>query len=131
MFHYTVETDGTVEEAIDALEQRLQADQFGVLWRFNIQDKLQEKGFAFESKYIVLEVCNPAEANRVLSETPMAGYFLPCKIVVYEAEGKVKVGMLKPSALMDVMQNDSLRRIASDVEERLIQSIDGVRKVQA
>jgi uncharacterized protein (DUF302 family) len=128
VFHHTVETIGTVEETIDTLEQQLKAKQFGILWRFNIQDKLQEKGFDFESKYIVLEVCNPAEANRVLSETPMAGYFLPCKIVVYEAKEKVMVGMLKPSALMDVMQNNSLRNIAADVEERLIQCIDGVRQ---
>ncbi len=127
MFHYTIETDGTVDEAINALEQRLQEHQFGVLWRFNIQDKLKEKGFDYQGKYVVLEVCNPAEANRVLSETPLAGYFLPCKIVVYETKEKVKVGMLKPSALMNVMQNDSLGSIAADVEERLILCINGIQ----
>jgi uncharacterized protein (DUF302 family) len=95
MFHYTIESVGTVEETIHALGLQLQTEQFGVLWSFNIQDKLKEKGIDFERQYVVLEVCNPAEANRLLSETPMAGYFLPCKIVVYEAEGKVLVGMLK------------------------------------
>ncbi|WP_312859713.1 DUF302 domain-containing protein [Peribacillus huizhouensis] len=31
----------------------------------------------------VLEVCNPNEAQRGFNENKMAGYFLPCKIVVY------------------------------------------------
>lgn len=44
MFHYTVETDKSVDDAIAALEQALAEEKFGVLWRFSIQDKLNEKG---------------------------------------------------------------------------------------
>ncbi len=84
MFHYTAETTASVQNAIAALETSLKEEQFGVLWRFNLREKLKEKGFDFEREYVVLEVCNPAEANRVISENVLAGYFLPCKIVVYE-----------------------------------------------
>lgn len=41
----------------------------------------------------MLEVCNPQEAQRGLNENEMAGYFLPCKIVVFEDHGKTKMGM--------------------------------------
>ena len=95
MFHYTVETDKTVNEAVQTLERTLQEDQFGVLWQFDIQSKLREKGLDFDSSYQVLEVCNPFEAQRILSRNKMAGYFLPCKIVVYDDGGTTKIGLPK------------------------------------
>ena len=126
MFHYTAETTASVQNAIAALETSLKEEQFGVLWRFNLREKLKEKGFDFEREYVVLEVCNPAEANRVISENVLAGYFLPCKIVVYEADGKTKIGMPKPTAFMNMLEDDALKSIAADVEVRLIGCIDRV-----
>ncbi|MFE5318163.1 DUF302 domain-containing protein [Paenibacillus sp. NPDC056579] len=127
MFHYTVASNKTVEEAIHALEENLKSEQFGVLWRFSIQDKLNEKGLEFHQKYEILEVCNPVEAKRVLSENHLAGYFLPCKLAVYEHEGQTKIGMPKPSSLIGMVENESfeaLRSIAADVEKRLVSCID-------
>ncbi|MGN7471541.1 DUF302 domain-containing protein [Brevibacillus sp. SAFN-007a] len=124
MFHYTAETTTSVQNAIAALETSLKEEQFGVLWRFNLREKLKEKGFDFEREYVVLEVCNPAEANRVISENVLAGYFLPCKIVVYEADGKTKIGMPKPTAFMNMLEDDALMGIAADVEARLMKCIN-------
>ncbi|MGG3307566.1 DUF302 domain-containing protein [Paenibacillus sp. FSL W8-0187] len=127
MFHYTVETDKSVDDAIAALEQALAEEKFGVLWRFSIQDKLNEKGIEFDQKYEILEVCNPVEAKKVLSENDLAGYFLPCKIAVYELEGGTKIGLPRPTALIGMVENESfesLRGIAQDVEKRLIACID-------
>lgn len=47
----------------------LEKERFGILWRFNIQEKLQEKGLEFDEPYIILEVCNPFEAKRVLMDS--------------------------------------------------------------
>lgn len=123
-FHYTVETEKSMDEAVKALEASLKEEQFGVLWDFDLTAKLQEKGLDFNTGYRVLEVCNPKEANRVLQEDKVVGYFLPCKIVVYEDEGKTKIGLPKPTTLIELANNDKLTEIATDVENRLIQSID-------
>lgn len=82
MFHYTVETAKTIEQAIEALTENLKAEKFGVLWRFDMKEKLHEKGVEFDMPYEILEVCNPVEAKRVLSEDALVGYFLPCKLAV-------------------------------------------------
>ncbi|WP_226037598.1 DUF302 domain-containing protein [Aquibacillus saliphilus] len=124
MFHYTVETNKTMEEAIHSLEGSLKEEKFGVLWQFDIKDKLQEKGLDFNQNYMVLEVCNPHEAQRVLSKNLMVGYFLPCKIVVYEDAGKTKIGMPKPTALIQMVNDESIKELAADIEERLITCID-------
>lgn len=124
MFHYTVETDQTVEVAIQSLEESLQVEKFGVLWKFDIKETLNEKGFEFEQPYHVLEVCNPAEAQRTLTKNQIVGYFLPCKIVVYKDGQKTKIGLPKPSALIELTNDHSIKEIAQDVEARLIKAID-------
>ncbi len=127
MFHYTIETTKTPEEAIESLTSHLKEEKFGVLWHLNLQDKLNEKGADFKQPYHILEVCNPMEAKRVLTEESVAGYFLPCKIAVYEANGKTQIGMPKPTALIGLLENDALAAIAEDVEKRLIGCIDKSR----
>ena len=124
MFDYTVSTEKSLEQAIASLEENLKSEGFGVLWNFNLTAKLQEKGMEFNTPYTVLEVCNPKEAQHILSENLLAGYFLPCKIVVYEDDHVIKVGMPKPSSLIEMLQNDDMKAFALDIEKRLISCID-------
>lgn len=124
MFDYTVTTNRGLEDAIQHLEASLKEEKFGVLWMFDIKEKLQEKGLNFQKEFKVLEVCNPVEAERILTENQMAGYFLPCKIVVYDDNGKTKIGMPKPTALISLLNDEKLKAFAKDIEQRLISSID-------
>lgn len=113
-----------MEEAVRALEESLKGEKFGVLWSFDLTATLKEKGVDFDIPYTVLEVCNPHEAKRVLSENLLVGYFLPCKIVVYEEGGKTKIGLPKPTSLIGMLQDDKIKEIAEEIEKRLISSID-------
>ncbi len=124
LFHYTVETNQSIEEAIASLENNLKEEKFGVLWHLNMQEKLKEKGIDFDQKYHILEVCNPVEAKRVLSENAIVGYFLPCKITVYEDQGTTKIGLPKPTALIGMVDSGALQGIAEDVEKRLVSCVD-------
>lgn len=124
MFHYTVETDKTMEKAIQSIEENLKHEQFGVLWQFDIQKTLQNKGLEFDDPFVVLEVCNPNEAQNILSKNKMVGYFLPCKVVVYEEEGKTKIGMPKPTELIQMVKDEELMETARSVEARIIKAIN-------
>ncbi|PGT80509.1 DUF302 domain-containing protein [Bacillus sp. AFS040349] len=123
-FDYTVETNDDIQTAISSLEDNLKEEKFGVLWEFDIKGKLQEKGLDFNQEYKVLEVCNPHEAQRILSENQMVGYFLPCKIVVYDDQGKTKIGMPRPTALVSMVDDPKIKEVAGDIEQRLIDCID-------
>lgn len=127
MFHYTISTDKTPEQAIAALTERLKEEKFGVLWQLNLQEKLREKGEDMDQAYHILEVCNPAEAKRVLAEDALTGYFLPCKLAVYEDGGGTRIGMAKPTALIGLAGNEKLASIAADIERRLIACVDKSR----
>ena len=64
MFDFTVETKKSMAEAIHDLEINLKEEQFGVLWMFDLKEKLQEKGLEFEKEFKVLEVCNPQKLKK-------------------------------------------------------------------
>jgi uncharacterized protein (DUF302 family) len=124
MFDYTVETNKSINQAVESLQESLKEEKFSVLWTFDIKEKLQEKGLEFDQNYKVLEVCNPHEAQRILNENKMVGYFLPCKMVVYDDEGKTKIGMPKPSALVSMIKDGKIKELAQDIEERLKRCMD-------
>ncbi|MBP1930867.1 DUF302 domain-containing protein [Ammoniphilus resinae] len=125
-FHYTVTTDKSINEAIQSLEQKLKENKFGILWQLDLPAKLQEKGVtSYTSPYHILEVCNPKEAARVLNQNELVGYFLPCKITVYQSkDGQTKIGLPKPSAMINLLDDQELQSIAQEIEATLINVLE-------
>lgn len=127
-FHYTVTTNLLIDETISRLEQNLREHQFGILWQLDLQNKLQEKGvLGFNKPYRILEVCNPLEAAEVLSKNELVGYFLPCKIVVYESDGLTKIGLPKPTSMISMLDDVELKVISQKIEETLIRVLERSR----
>ncbi len=123
-FHYTVATTKSVDEVIGELTESLKKQKFGVLWQLDIAAKLEEKGVEFNMPYRVLEVCNPHEAKEVLTQNHLVGYFLPCKIVVYQTEdGVTHIGLPRPTVMMEIVHDATLAPIAERVEQSLIHAI--------
>lgn len=120
---FKMQTEKSFEEAVSSIKESLKNYQFGVLWELDFKDKLKEKGLEFEGNFKVLEACNPSKAKAVLEHDIEAGYFLPCKMVVYEKESIVYIGMLKPTSLIDMIGNESLQSIAKEVEDALTKAI--------
>lgn len=124
-FHYTVTTENSVEEAIEQVKESLQEIQFSVLWETNITNNLHDKGLTeITSNYHVLEVCNAKEAERVLLQNEEAVYFLPCKITVFEKEGKTHIGLPRPTVLMQPLNDSQLQKYLETIEERLIEAVN-------
>lgn len=126
-FVYEIKASGTFDEVVNRVKESIAKNNFGVLWEMNVKDKLGEKGVEFDKDFVILEVCNPKKAKKVLEENIMVGYFLPCKIVVYEKDEDIFVGMPKPTSLMEMVGEDSLRDIANEVESTLKKAIDDAK----
>lgn len=121
---YEKVTKKSFDEAVQSITDALKERKFGVLWQLNFKDKMAEHDINFPNNFMILEVCNPQKANEVLTKHIEMGYFLPCKIVVYEKDGEVRIGTARPEMLMGMMGYDDLDDVASEVEKILIESID-------
>jgi len=122
--NYEVKTSKTFSTAVEDLKKSLSENEFGVLWELNFKEKLEEKGLDFQKNFKVLEVCNPKQAKEVLDLHIEVGYFLPCKMVVYEKENSVFMGMIRPTSMIGMSGKEELLSIAQQVETVLKKALD-------
>ncbi len=121
---YEKSTKKSFNEAVESITNSLKERKFGVLWQMDVKEKMAEHEIDFKTNFMILEVCNPQTANEVLSAHIEVGYFLPCKVVVYEKDEEVFIGTAKPGMLIGMMGYEDLNHIAMGVENVLIEAID-------
>ena len=124
---YTVASNKPISEAIAALQAALAQRNFGALWHLHVNAKLREKGFDLEPDFHIFEVCNPAKAKEALEIDQKIGYLLPCKIVVYRDRrdgNQTKIGLLRPEALIGLLDDERFADLAREVEQELRAVVD-------
>ena len=125
---YIVETSKSVDQAVVDLQEAVKKYKFGVLHIHNLQETMKKKGVDFPNQCQILEICNPQKAKEVLEDDMDMNMALPCRVSVYTDKGKTKIGMIKPTALLaSLSQSESLKKVAEEVEEIIIQMIDDAR----
>jgi uncharacterized protein (DUF302 family) len=125
---YIVTTSKSVEDATAAVEKAAKENKFGVLHIHDIQATLKKKGIEFPNGCKVLEICNPQQAAKVLNEDMDLNFLLPCRISVYEKDGKTHIGMVRPTALLGAFSDAaSLKEVAEEVEAASIKIIDSAK----
>ncbi len=108
------------ETTITDLKDALMLAKFGTLCQINMHEKFKDKGIDFDGKITILEICNPFEAFAAINIHPQAIYFLPCKFIVKEQDGVGVIEMVKPSSLMNLLEEPRLIELAIKVETALI-----------
>lgn len=117
---YTVSTGKSVDQAARDVEAALAKRRFSVLWALDVNDKLREKGLDLHGRFRILEVCSAPRAKEALESNPLVSYFLPCKVVVYERDGRTEIGVPLPSALIGLLGDHALQPLADEVEKTLV-----------
>lgn len=122
---YVVETGKDLETAVKDLEEAVKRNKFGVLHVHDLQKTLKEKGVDFPNACRILEVCNPQRAVQVLAGNMTMNLALPCRISVYQEQGKTKIGMVRPTALLALFPEAAdLKSVADEVERETMRMID-------
>lgn len=125
---YVVETSKAFDDAVRDLEEAVKRNKFGVLHVHDLQATLRAKGFDFPNRCKILEVCNPQRAVQVLNAYMPVNLALPCRISVFEERGKVKIGMITPTAALSFFPGAAeLKPVAEEVDAETRRMIDEAR----
>ena len=119
-------TDLTFDTALAKVEEELHKEGFKILTKIDAQAKFKEKLDIDFPKYMILGACNPRIAHQAITLEWNIGLLLPCNIIVYEKEEKIWVGVIRPTEAMAMVQNDGLRRLATEVETKLKKILDNI-----
>ena len=113
-------TGKTVSEAAVALQSAVQANRFGVMQVHNLKETMTKKGVEFARECLIFEVCQPQQAKKVLDEDMSVSTALPCRISIYEEDGKTILAALKPTTLLAMFGVPQLEGVAREVEDTMI-----------
>jgi len=126
--YYIVDTAKSFDQASADLESSVKRHGFGVLHIHDLGTTLRSKGIAFDEECKVFEVCNPGQAAKVLSTDMRLNMALPCRISVFTAKRRTRIGLIKPVNMLSALSRDAaLIRVAEEVEEATIRMVDEAR----
>jgi len=116
-------TTKTVSEAAASLQAAVAANNFGVMQIHNLKETMTKKGVEFDRECLIFEVCQPKEAKKVLDQNMSVSTALPCRISIYEEDGKTVRASLKPTTLLALFNTPQLQGVAQEVEDTIVKII--------
>ena len=114
------------EEAIEKVTEELKKEGFGVLTSIDVKDTLKKRINVDFKKYSILGACNPVLAHKALQAEEDIGLLLPCNVIVYEKEYKTAVSIFNPMTMTKIVNNDSLKSVAEEVNAKLTKVFEAV-----
>jgi len=115
---YTVHTNQDLSTVKKELEAKAKEVGFGVLHSYAFKEILESKGFPIDKDITVFEICNPMAAQEALTRLSDISVYLPCRLSVYEEDGK--------AVLSTISLEDMLRTV--EVDEAFKEQMTGIFK---
>ncbi len=117
---------GSFYEIVEKVKKTLAQENFGILTEINVKQTLKKKLNVNYSNYVILGACHPESAYQVLLAEKEIGLLLPCNVIVYEENEKVVVSAIKPTVIMQTLDNPKIGKVAQVVEKKLQKVIDSL-----
>jgi uncharacterized protein (DUF302 family) len=114
------------DQVVIKITEELKKEGFGVLTTIDVKETLKRKLKVEFGKYIILGACNPPFAHKALLADNELGLLLPCNIIVYEKEGATNVSIFDPMIMINIMDNESILPIASEIKMRLVKVLAAI-----
>ncbi len=114
------EISATVDLAVKRVTQALAEQGFGILTRIDMHSKIKDKTGKDIIPTVILGACNPNLAYEAYNVNSDVASLLPCNAVIRElAPGKISVELAAPSAMMRILGDDQLVRLADEADKRI------------
>ncbi len=118
-YGFSKTVDLSYEQTLEKVTAELKKEGFGVLTSIDVKETLRQKINKDFKKYTILGACNPPIAYKALQEEEELGLLLPCNVIVYEKDGKTQVSIFDPVVMTWILENDMMKPIATEVQEKL------------
>jgi uncharacterized protein (DUF302 family) len=120
MYSFSKTITATMQQAEAKVRAALMDEGFGVLTEIDVQKVMKAKLDVDQSGYKILGACNPNLAHQSIEADPDIGLLLPCNVLLREeAHGQVYIGFMDPVAVLGMVENDHIAKVAPQVREKL------------
>lgn len=128
-YGFTVEFDGNMQEAEEAITAALKDVGFGVLTRIDVAATLKKKIDLDRDPYVILGACNPKLAAHGIAMEADLGLLLPCNVVVrINAAGATEIAVVNAMQMLSVVGRNDMLEMAMQVNDLMKQALHAVGK---
>ena len=126
-YGFTKELDISFDTVTQQVREALKKEGFGILTEIDVREKMKEKLGVDMNKYIILGACNPPKAYKAILAEENIGLMLPCNVIVFEKGNKTVLSIIRPTTVMQMVDNAELREVAEAVEKQLKKVFDAIK----
>lgn len=123
--HYSKTTNNDFTEVVEIIKTSIAENSFKILHIHDVQATLAGKEIE-HSPYLIVEFCRAPAAKQVLDSNPMIGLMLPCKIIIFEVDGKVTVSAIRPTIISRLFPETDLGDLPERIEADIVRVVDKV-----
>ena len=106
MFTYRL----TASRSIDSIREKVPAEcekfRFSLLQTYVYHEIVASKGFPIDRKVYIYEICQAKTAAGMLTHFPEFSIFMPCKLVIYEENGKTIVSTMNMGIVLEAVKSN-------------------------
>jgi uncharacterized protein (DUF302 family) len=121
---YVRQARGSFDDVAERIQSAAAIHHFGILAMHDLKDKLAAQGLALARECRIFEMCNAARTKKALESNPGVSTALPMRISVYEEGGAVKVAMLRPLSMLELVGDHDLIPLATEAEQVMMEIIE-------
>jgi len=129
MFTYKIistQSIGNISEKVPSVCEKY---KFALLQTYNYHEIVESKGFPIKRKVFIYEVCQAKTAAAMLTDFPHFSIFMPCKLAIYENDGKTVIATMNMEIMLNAIKaNPELNKEAStlfNTLKSLMKSLSG------
>ncbi|MBC8328350.1 MAG: DUF302 domain-containing protein [Planctomycetes bacterium] len=123
----TVETSLGIDEAVAALEKAAVSEKFGVVGFHDMNATMAKKGITMERQVRIVEMCQPQIAKEVIGLEPEISAALPCRVSVFERDGKNWLSTIRPTAMLGMFGVEGAEPMALQIEATMLRIMEKAR----
>lgn len=121
VIYYQAETDKPYDDVLAELEIAIAEHNFRITGHSRVGKVIRDRGTKDFPNYDTLQFCNLTHAKTLLQMSPHAVSYMPCNVVVYEFNGKIRV---KTHLLPTHTDNPELNHFAEEMNKSLKEIVD-------
>ena len=104
---YKIYSDKPLSLIKSELATHAKESGFGLLGAYEFKKILQAKGHPIEKDITVYELCNPVAAQESLTMLPEISVYLPCRLSLYEENGKTVLATINIEDILKSVDVDA------------------------
>jgi uncharacterized protein (DUF302 family) len=125
-YGFTKELNMQFEETLEKVFAELKKAELGVWSIIDLKEKFKEGLDIHFKKYVILGTSHSPSIHQCILAEENIGLMIPCNIILYEKDKKTVLSVIKPTAVMELIDNENLEQSAAQMEKRLKKVFDSV-----